>query len=80
MCIRDSPHSASSQFFINLQDNNFLDFKSETPDGWGYCVFGKTIEGMDAVEAIAKVPTGNHGHYGDVPLDTVTIETVTIEE
>lgn len=74
------PHSASSQFFINLQDNSFLDFKSETPDGWGYCVFGKTIDGMDVIETIAKVPTGNQGHHGDVPLETVTIESVTIED
>lgn len=74
------PHSASSQFFINLSDNGFLDFKSETPDGWGYCVFGKTVDGMDAVNEIAKVPTGNNGPHGDVPIVEVLIESVTIEE
>ncbi len=74
------PHSASSQFFINLSDNGFLDFKAETPDGWGYCVFGKTVDGMDAVNDIAKVPTGNNGHHADVPLTEVLIESVTIQE
>jgi len=72
------PHSASSQFFINLSNNEFLNFKAETPDGWGYCVFGKTTGGMDTIEAIAKVATGNHGHHGDVPVEAVIIESITV--
>lgn len=74
------PHSASSQFFINLSDNAFLDFKSESPDGWGYCVFGQTVEGMEAVNKIAEVPTGNSGGHGDVPMVEVLIESVTIQD
>ncbi len=72
------PHSASSQFFINLSKNDFLNFQNETEQGWGYCVFGKTIDGIDTVNAIAKVATGNHGHHGDVPVEPVIIESVTV--
>ena len=67
------PHSASSQFFINLSDNAFLDFKEPTQQGFGYCVFGKVVDGMDVVDDIAKVPTGHHGPHGDVPKEPVTI-------
>jgi len=74
------PHSASSQFFINLSDNAFLDFSAETPDGWGYCVFGQTVDGMDSVNAIAKVSTGNNGPHADVPLEAVVIESVRVED
>ncbi|MBD8512447.1 peptidylprolyl isomerase [Photobacterium sp. WH77] len=75
------PHSASSQFFINVNDNNFLDFKSETPDGWGYCVFGEVVEGMDIVNKIKAVATGNWGYvHQDVPVEEVVINSVTIEE
>jgi peptidyl-prolyl cis-trans isomerase B (cyclophilin B) len=74
------PHSASSQFFINLKDNDFLNHSSETSQGWGYAVFGKVTEGMDIVDEIAKVKTGNHGHHGDVPLDAVVIKTMTVVE
>lgn len=74
------PHSASSQFFINLQDNDFLNFRSESADGWGYCVFGQTTEGMDVVNAIAGVPTGNHGPHADVPVEPVVIESVSLVE
>ena len=74
------PHSASSQFFINLKDNDFLDFSSETDQGWGYCVFGQTVDGLDAVNSIAAAVTGPHGHYQDVPIDTVLIESVVIED
>ncbi|GAB6262101.1 peptidylprolyl isomerase [Photobacterium sp. CCB-ST2H9] len=75
------PHSASSQFFINVNDNNFLDFKSETPDGWGYCVFGEVVEGMDVVNKIKSVATGNWGYvHQDVPVEEVVINSVTIEE
>ena len=67
------PHSASSQFFINLKDNDFLNFSSETAAGWGYAVFGKVTNGMDVVDEIAKVKTGNHGPHGDVPLEAIKI-------
>jgi len=70
------PHSASSQFFINLVKNEFLDFKEPTQQGWGYCVFGKVIDGMDAVDAIAKVPTGYSGPHGDVPTEPVIITSI----
>lgn len=74
------PHSASSQFFINVKDNDFLNFKSETPNGWGYAVFGKVTEGMDVMEAIVSVPTGNKGGHQDVPNDPVLIEKATVVE
>lgn len=80
MARTNDPHSASSQFFINLKDNDFLNFTSESPAGWGYAVFGKVTEGMDVVDEIAKVKTGNHGYHGDVPLEPVVINTVTIVE
>jgi peptidyl-prolyl cis-trans isomerase B (cyclophilin B) len=67
------PHSATSQFFINHNDNGFLNFSSESPQGWGYAVFGKVIDGMDVVDEIARVQTGNSGGHQDVPLDTITI-------
>jgi Peptidyl-prolyl cis-trans isomerase (rotamase) - cyclophilin family len=62
------PHSASSQFFINVKDNDFLDFKSQTTQGWGYAVFGKVIKGQEVVDKIAAVQTGKKGYYGDVPM------------
>ncbi|MCG3728082.1 peptidylprolyl isomerase [Vibrio cincinnatiensis] len=74
------PHSASSQFFINVNDNTFLDFRSESRDGWGYCVFGEVIEGMDIVNKIKGVSTGSYGMHQDVPLDEVVISSTTIEE
>ncbi len=67
------PHSATSQFFINHADNEFLNFSSETSPGWGYAVFGKVTEGMDVVDAMAQVPTGNKGGHQNVPLETITI-------
>ena len=72
-------HSASSQFFINVKDNAFLNFRNETPDGWGYCVFAKVTDGMDVVDAIKAVQTGNSGHHSDVPVEDVVIEKVTID-
>jgi len=72
------PHSASSQFFINLKDNDFLNFRNESPDGWGYCVFAKVSDGMDVVDAIKGVSTGNSGMHADVPEEDVIIEKVTI--
>ncbi|GLR04020.1 peptidyl-prolyl cis-trans isomerase [Vibrio hyugaensis] len=74
------PHSASSQFFINVNNNTFLDFRSESLDGWGYCVFGEVIEGMDIVNKIKGVSTGSYGMHQDVPLEDVTITGTTIEE
>ncbi|MEL7364834.1 MAG: peptidylprolyl isomerase [Pseudomonadota bacterium] len=74
------PHSASSQFFINVNNNTFLDFRSESLDGWGYCVFGEVIEGMDVVNKIKGVSTGSMGMHQDVPLEDVVITGTTIEE
>ncbi len=74
------PHSASSQFFINVNDNTFLDFKSESLDGWGYCVFAEVVEGMDVVNKIKDVATGSMGMHQDVPLEEVFISGTTIEE
>ncbi|ENN6811278.1 peptidylprolyl isomerase [Vibrio fluvialis] len=74
------PHSASSQFFINVNNNTFLDFRSESRDGWGYCVFGEVVEGMDIVNKIKGVSTGSYGMHQDVPLDEVVITGTTIEE
>ncbi|WP_194435889.1 peptidylprolyl isomerase [Vibrio fluminensis] len=74
------PHSASSQFFINVNNNTFLDFRSESLDGWGYCVFGEVVEGMDIVEKIKGVSTGSYGMHQDVPLEDVVITGTTIEQ
>lgn len=68
------PHSASSQFFINVKDNDFLNHTAPTPQGWGYCVFGKVVAGTDVVDKIKTVKTGRHGYHDDVPLETVLIE------
>lgn len=73
------PHSATAQFFINIKDNDFLNFSSETSQGWGYCVFAEVVEGMDVVNKIREVKTGNHGHHGDVPLDPVVIESAKVD-
>ncbi|SDF57109.1 peptidylprolyl isomerase [Desulfovibrio legallii] len=67
------PHSATAQFFINLVDNDFLDHTAPTPDGWGYCVFGKVTEGLDVVDKIAKVKTKTLGFHENVPVDMVLI-------
>ena len=67
------PHSAIAQFFINHADNSFLNHTSKTPNGWGYCVFGKVVDGMDVVDAIAAVPTASAAMHDDVPTETVTI-------
>lgn len=69
-----NPHSASSQFFINVADNDFLNFSAPTAQGYGYCVFGRVIEGQDVVDAIKKVKTGRRGGHDDVPVDDVVIE------
>lgn len=80
MARTNDPHSATAQFFINVKDNNFLDFRAKTPDGWGYCVFGKVVEGMDVVDKIKAVKTGNRAGHQDVPLNDVIIEKVTVEK
>lgn len=76
MARTSDPHSATSQFFINLVDNDFLDFKAPTPQSYGYCVFGKVVDGMDVVNKIAKVSTGFRGPHGDVPEDDVVIKEI----
>ena len=73
MARTSAPHSATAQFFINAADNEFLNFKSETPQGWGYAVFGRVVSGQDVVDAIEKVSTGRKGGHDDVPLEDVTI-------
>ncbi len=78
MARTSAPHSATAQFFINGADNEFLNFKSETPQGWGYAVFGRVVSGRDVVDAIEKVRTGNRGGHSDVPLDDVTITRATV--
>lgn len=74
MARTSDPHSAGAQFFINVVDNGFLDFKAPTQQGWGYCVFGKVVEGMAVVDAIRAVPTAS----GDVPKETITITEVSV--
>jgi len=80
MARTQEPHSASSQFFINSADNEFLNFRSETPDGWGYCVFAKVVEGMDVVDKISAVETGRSGYHQDVPTEDVIIEKAIVVE
>jgi peptidyl-prolyl cis-trans isomerase B (cyclophilin B) len=74
MARTNDPHSASAQFFINVADNEFLNHKSPTPQGWGYAVFGKVVGGQDVVDKIKGLPTGNRGGHGDVPKTDVVIE------
>ena len=74
------PHSASAQFFINVADNDFLNFRAATQDGWGYCVFGKVVEGMDVVDEIKGVETDNKGYHQDVPVKDVVIDSVEVDE
>jgi peptidyl-prolyl cis-trans isomerase B (cyclophilin B) len=74
MARTNAPHSATAQFFINTTNNAFLDFKSESPSGWGYAVFGKVIEGQDVVDKIEKSKTATRAGHGDVPVEDVIIE------
>lgn len=74
MARTSDPHSATAQFFINVVDNDFLNFRATSGSGWGYCVFGKVIDGMDVVDKIRKVRTGNKGFHQDVPVEDVVIE------
>lgn len=78
MARTSEPHSASSQFFINVNDNDFLNHTSPTAQGWGYAVFGAVSDGMDVVDAIRKVKTGSSGFHQDVPTEDVVIETATV--
>jgi peptidyl-prolyl cis-trans isomerase B (cyclophilin B) len=74
MARTSEPHSASSQFFINVKDNGFLDHTAPSAQGWGYCVFGKVVEGRDVVDKIKQVKTGKRGGHADVPVEDVIIE------
>jgi cyclophilin family peptidyl-prolyl cis-trans isomerase len=73
-----NPHSATAQFFINVKDNDSLNFTAPNPAGWGYAVFGKVVEGKDTVDKIAKVNTGRVGRFSDVPIPPVEIQSATI--
>lgn len=74
MARTSDPHSATAQFFINVADNDFLDFRAPSGNGWGYCVFGRVVEGMDVVDKIRSVRTGSRGFHQDVPLEDIVIE------
>ena len=80
MARTSDPHSATAQFFINVKDNDFLNYSSPSPQGWGYTVFGKVVDGMDVVSKIEQVSTGNRGGHGDVPTENVVINKVTVED
>ena len=80
MARTNDPHSATSQFFINLKDNSFLDHTEKTGSGWGYAVFGRVTSGMEVVEAIAAVQTGSSGFHQDVPVEDIVVEKVTVSE
>lgn len=74
------PHSATAQFFINISDNDFLNFRAENAQGWGYAVFGKITKGMDTVEKIKSIRTGSHGFHQDVPTEEIIITAAEIVE
>lgn len=78
MARTNDPHSATAQFFLNVVDNDFLDFKSPSGNGWGYCVFGKIVEGLDVLDKIKAVKTGRSGFHQDVPVDDVVISSAEI--
>lgn len=80
MARTNDPHSATAQFFINVKDNAFLDHTEPTPQRWGYCVFGKVTDGMDVVQRIEKVKTGNSQGHQDVPVSAIVINKVTVKE
>ncbi len=79
MARTQDPHSATAQFFINVADNTFLDHTAPTPAGWGYCVFGRVVDGMDVVQTIESAATGARAGHKDVPLEDVVIERVEVE-
>lgn len=80
MARRPDPHSATSQFFINVADNNFLDYKSPAATDFGYCVFGRVVKGMDVVDKIRSVPTGNRMGFQNVPLKDVFIQSIKVKK
>lgn len=80
MARTSDPHSATAQFFINVADNDFLNFKSESLEGWGYCAFGSVVEGMDIVDQIRKVRTSSQAGHQDVPVEDAIIEKIEIIE
>ncbi|MFP5397984.1 MAG: peptidylprolyl isomerase [Gammaproteobacteria bacterium] len=80
MARTSAPHSATAQFFINTTDNDFLNFKSESPQGWGYAVFGKVVAGTDVVDAIEGARTGRRGMHDDVPVEDVVIRKAVVVE
>ena len=79
MARRPNPHSATAQFFINLVDNDALNQRDTSAQGFGYAVFGKVVQGLDIVKAIAKVPTGRVGQFDDVPREPIVIQSATVE-
>ncbi|MCH4231093.1 MAG: peptidylprolyl isomerase, partial [Serratia liquefaciens] len=80
MARTNDPHSATAQFFINVADNDFLNFRGENAQGWGYCVFAEVVEGMDVVNKIKAVKTGRSGMHQDVPVEDVIVTSVTVSE
>ena len=78
LILQSAPHSATAQFFINTTNNGFLDFKSESAQGWGYAVFGRVVAGSEVVDAIEGVRTGRKGGHDDVPLEDVLIQRVVV--
>jgi len=80
MARTNDPHSATAQFFINVNNNDFLNHSTPTPQGWGYAVFGKVVEGQNVVDLIKQVKTGNRGFHQDVPVEDVVIKTATVLE
>jgi peptidyl-prolyl cis-trans isomerase B (cyclophilin B) len=74
------PHSASSQFFVNVSDNGFLNHSGKNMQGWGYAVFGRVVEGMDVIDKIKGTPTGNRGGHQDVPMDSIEITETLISD
>lgn len=78
MARTSAPHSATSQFFINVKDNGMLNHSAKTARGWGYCVFGKVIKGMDVIHAIENVPTGMKSGHGDVPIAPIEIKKIVL--
>lgn len=80
MARTSAPHSATAQFFINTTDNRFLDFQNESDEGWGYCVFGKVVDGMETVFKIEEAPTTIRNGYQDVPEEDIVIEKITVKE
>ena len=80
MARTNDPHSATSQFFINLKNNAFLDHTAKTSPGWGYTVFARVVDGMEVVDAIAQVPTGKSGPHSDVPTEPVVITKASVAE